>query len=592
MKEFKKGEFVQLAVVGLREENDRYYIYLSDGYKETYRVLAYDFQTEWEDNLLPEFMSCYVVNVSIHGLPYLTQSKAEVLHSCFTSRDEYPFKILDFKKDENTNTHFYELKDAFGIYHRLYNTLLKGYEPGDFVDLFVRGIEEKDNNIAHLDLAYVNHELKEKVEVTNPKDGQEENLDPRKESSLGFESNTIEFKSSIVYPAGGIEPDIDKQILIIARTIAGLQNSNGGTLYIGVDDSGNISGIEKDYPYLNESEKDQYTYQPNTDGYENKIRSSIRKLLGNIANSKIDISFDKHEGKDYCIITIHESDYPIYMQGIKIFQRAGNLTQLLKNDEVSYFIEQRFRKRLGDESFTRPVNIEEEKPEDEAVSPAEEKKSSKNNKEFALENIETNPINYKDVWFYVYLFKNGNWCFERNKKEYENLEREIAIPKDVKNGMLVFAYTNGRINIVNTKNLLNRKSKKSRITKNIGKLFKTGWIAEEQLLDVFVAKADDLLYFHATTASGHNYVKLHKISDISVHDINAQGNILINEKIDDAEINQCVRIPLSYYSFISSLVLKSNQTSSSIGFKENDKNLLKTIKLAQKLVEIQKNKVG
>ena len=35
--------------------------------------------------------------------------------------------------------------------------------------------------------------------------------------------------------------------LAILKTIAAFMNSEGGTLIVGVDDSGNILGVEKDY---------------------------------------------------------------------------------------------------------------------------------------------------------------------------------------------------------------------------------------------------------------------------------------------------------------------------------------------------------
>ena len=60
------------------------------------------------------------------------------------------------------------------------------------------------------------------------------------------ETNKIEFKSSLLW-------DVDKKNknkemgYIIAKTISAFMNSDGGKLLIGVDDNGDISGLEPDF---------------------------------------------------------------------------------------------------------------------------------------------------------------------------------------------------------------------------------------------------------------------------------------------------------------------------------------------------------
>ncbi len=70
--EFIPGKIYTLSVVGIREENESKYIYLSDGVLETYRVRPYDFQVEWEDFVLPDKMNVFVTSLNVmNGLPYL-----------------------------------------------------------------------------------------------------------------------------------------------------------------------------------------------------------------------------------------------------------------------------------------------------------------------------------------------------------------------------------------------------------------------------------------------------------------------------------------------------------------------------------------
>jgi len=584
MKEFKKGEYIKLAVIGKVEVNDKYFIYLSDGFKHTYRVSAYDFQAEWEESLLPDFINCYVADVDYRGLPYLLQSKKEVLDACYPSPDYYPFKLLAINKDEKTQALFYSLKDPYGIYHRLYvSGTTPEKEVGDLFSLWVNGIEEKEKNQAFLQLSFKDDKTSEvnNEEAQSNIDGN--NIDPRTESVFGFEGNNIEFKSSIVFPAGGIEPNIDKQMEIIAKTIAGFQNAEGGKLYIGVNDSGNVSGIEHDYPFLNSSEIDNYTYQANKDGYENKIRTSIKSLLNGIANSKVQISFEQHEECEYCIVDIQKSDYPIYMHGIKLFQRTGNMTQLLKNDEISYFIETRLSLRSGNSLNVRNIELNENTSENQPVKVIEKPLADEKHE---IEIKEAEPIDYSDVWLYVNLFTNGDWSYTRKKEPDEDKEKIVPIPKSLKKGFLVMTYDNGRVNIVSIQDLISPKGTKGkRKTRPEGRAYKTGWHTDAKFIHVFVAKPNDMLAFKSTTDDGKEWVKVHHLSDISVHDINAQGNVLINERFGDAEINYCNRLPLECYPHISGLVLKGHQTSQSLGFATTNKDFFRPIKLLFKLLK-------
>ena len=60
------------------------------------------------------------------------------------------------------------------------------------------------------------------------------------------ESQHLEFKSSMRWDIK--EGRLNKELTnAIAKTIAGFMNSEGGTLLIGVDDHGNVLGLEKDF---------------------------------------------------------------------------------------------------------------------------------------------------------------------------------------------------------------------------------------------------------------------------------------------------------------------------------------------------------
>ncbi len=68
----------------------------------------------------------------------------------------------------------------------------------------------------------------------------------------GEESDTLEFKTSMVYPPNSnMQPDPAKQKWAILKTICGFLNTiTGGELLLGVDDNGNSCGLRADMDYL------------------------------------------------------------------------------------------------------------------------------------------------------------------------------------------------------------------------------------------------------------------------------------------------------------------------------------------------------
>lgn len=70
---------------------------------------------------------------------------------------------------------------------------------------------------------------------------------------LGVESGTVEFKTSIVYPANNnMQANQSKQTDNVFRAVCALLNSQtGGTVYLGVNDQGYVVGLDSDMKYLN-----------------------------------------------------------------------------------------------------------------------------------------------------------------------------------------------------------------------------------------------------------------------------------------------------------------------------------------------------
>jgi hypothetical protein len=588
--DFIIGNRYRFKVIDLREENGLKYIYLSDGQKETYRVKPYDFQIEWEDfNMLPK-MYCYVKHINHRGLPILVQDKYEVLQHCYPETNkEYSFKLLAISSDSKTDAIIYELKDSFGIRHRFYPHQQRPIKiVGDQFTLLLTDIQKKENNSSHL-ILYDGEGNSELKNITSKYDNKFH--DPREISKFGFENEEKEFKSTIVFPAGSILADIDKQIILILKTIVGFQNNKGGELYLGVNDSGVISGINHDYSYLNSSSTDTFTYQNNKDGYENKIRTAVKHAIGTTSNSNLTFNFHRDFDLDYCIIQIKEVLKPLFLHYSKLYQRAGNMTQLLKGDEITWFIEERLRQRNNSLIFKQPISELVEDLDDETVEPlllSENIDLTDPEETIQIPQIDNKYISGK-IWYNVTFYKNGDWSFQKTLNSTNEVLHELPILNSLKSEKLLMIYDNGCINVVNPFEIINPKTAKGRKLKTEGKLYKNGWNINARLLKVCCVPNNFLISFDMKDKEGKTWTKLHNVNAISVHtSFGLEGNVLVNPRNNVTLVNTYV-LPLESYHLISGLVLKDNQTSNYIGYERNNKDFQKTFFALDQLISKYEN---
>ena len=134
---------------------------------------------------------------------------------------------------------------------------------------------------------------------------------------------------------------------IIARSIAGFLNTDGGDLLIGIREDRlhnalTIVGIEDDYPRLHEEDR-------NTDGYRRMLVDAvIRKYLPEIfdtASRFIHITFPVVSGKPLCHIRITPSDKPVFVDsGTEeiFFIRIDASTRAIAGKTLTRYILTRF----------------------------------------------------------------------------------------------------------------------------------------------------------------------------------------------------------------------------------------------------------
>lgn len=106
------------------------------------------------------------------------------------------------------------------------------------------------------------------------------------------------------------------------KGICGFANAQGGTLFIGMDDGGNVKHLENAKKLLE------------------VIPNQVRDLLGLI----IDVNLHTENGADYLEIVVEPYPFPISLRG-KYYYRSGSTLQELKGAALAKFLLQRQGKR-------------------------------------------------------------------------------------------------------------------------------------------------------------------------------------------------------------------------------------------------------
>lgn len=118
------------------------------------------------------------------------------------------------------------------------------------------------------------------------------------------ESHQVEFKPSLLY-------DFNKQRgryfvkYIIAKTICSFLNSRGGYLFIGVNDNGEIKGIEPDYSLFEGNKQDKIKLE---------VDSLISSFFGISKKPLIQVFIERVKEVDLLVIQVEESSKPVFLK--------------------------------------------------------------------------------------------------------------------------------------------------------------------------------------------------------------------------------------------------------------------------------------
>jgi len=133
------------------------------------------------------------------------------------------------------------------------------------------------------------------------------------------ESATLEFKQTFQYD--GTEQKSEKLRLATLKTLVAFLNTKGGTLLIGVEDKGDIYGLENDFSFFLNKQKTP------RDLFEQELTNLICDRIGKAFAQHITICFEEIEGKQVCGIIVKKAKQKaFYKKNEHIFYFRVNCT--------------------------------------------------------------------------------------------------------------------------------------------------------------------------------------------------------------------------------------------------------------------------
>lgn len=152
----------------------------------------------------------------------------------------------------------------------------------------------------------------------------------------GDESQTVEFKSSLIYSThGGSHPDPREQLKEIVRIICGFMNARGGILYIGVNDSGYENGLDDDLAF-----RLTHGHKASIDSMMVDLQNHLDRTMPAHAKDHWEIMSDPESKKGVIMVKVAPVEMPVEFEGT-IFVRSSSTTKPRLEKERDEFIRNR-----------------------------------------------------------------------------------------------------------------------------------------------------------------------------------------------------------------------------------------------------------
>ena len=313
LSEFSKQKIIYNVIVNEEIDNYNEYVSIIEGTlnKEIELCVVFDINGRlligyWNRLLSIEeedldYMSSKIALLIIESFDLLDKLKAKSFQQLFIKTDEGYLLVIAFPTDDRIMAVKTVLDIRLGL-----------------VFLDIKRIVEKISEIPYA--IEEDFDLKKRIKQF---DKEIEEIKTITKLISEDESPVCEFKSSLRYNYKTKQPD---KILewVIAKSISGFLNSEGGKLIIGVNDEGKIIGLKNDYKTLGRK-KDR-------DGFSLKLSQKVNEFLGAEFSDLWTEKFYDLGNKEICVIDIKRSPKPAIIKNIKskaedFYVRSGTETR-------------------------------------------------------------------------------------------------------------------------------------------------------------------------------------------------------------------------------------------------------------------------
>lgn len=173
------------------------------------------------------------------------------------------------------------------------------YEEGIVKEILSEEDYDKDGIEVELDTGYIGR-IKEIIDTDDTESEILQRIQQR-------EDTTLEKKETFAYDVNE-EKRNDQLKKVVCTAVASMLNTQGGYVYVGVNDDGLPIGLERDFSLI--------TGGGNNDQLEIQIRASLNKYLSNYETVShfIEITFPSVKGIEICEIKIKPSSEPIFLK--------------------------------------------------------------------------------------------------------------------------------------------------------------------------------------------------------------------------------------------------------------------------------------
>ena len=160
------------------------------------------------------------------------------------------------------------------------------------------------------------------------------------------ETSAVEFKASMLYDleTGQKNTALGTSIL---KTVAAFMNTDGGVIYVGVDDDGRVRGIEYDYKLAGK--------HANWDGWSQTFSNMINKIemaapFSYVTHNRVKLEDGRGNLRDIAKIAVLQAQSPAWIKVDNrptLFVRQGSTSKPLDSREAAAYIGKRFPQWVG-----------------------------------------------------------------------------------------------------------------------------------------------------------------------------------------------------------------------------------------------------